>query len=170
MLLKKVFNALNSSICISGSQSSNLHLTFHEILIPNNRSVWMRKGSHGWAFALLVIDLILSIFVRPFMHWMSYLHALNVISSCILCILHFFVCIAFVLILLLCFSFVWVKIQNHIKSEKFKKFDRICLSTYHMWVWPNIFVLMALCIYKHNLFFMHIYLCGKNLNIYVWSL
>ena len=98
------------------------------------------------------------------------LHALNVISSCILCILHFFVCIAFVLILLLCFSFVWVKIQNHIKSEKFKKFDRICLSTYHMWVWPNIFVLMALCIYKHNLFFMHIYLCGKNLNIYVWSL
>ena len=28
--------------------------------------------------------------------------------------------------------FVCVKIQNHIKSEKFKKFDRIFLSTYHM--------------------------------------
>ena len=84
-----------------------------------------------------------------FGHWSNYfdlcrtLHALNVISSYILCILHFFVCIAFVLILLLCFSFVWVKIQNHIKSEKFKKFDRIYLSTYHMWVWPSIFVLMA---------------------------
>ena len=68
------------------------------------------------------------------------LHALNVISSCILCILHFFICIIFFFILLLCFSFVWVKIQNHIKSEKFKKFDRICLSTYHMCVWPSTFI------------------------------
>ena len=98
------------------------------------------------------------------------LHALNVISSCILCILHCFLCIVFVLILLLCFSFVWVKIQNHIKSEKFKKFDRICLSTYHMWVLPCTFVQMALCIYEFSLFFMHLYLCGKNLNIYVWLL
>ena len=40
MLLKKVFNALNSlSMCISSSHSSNLHLTSHEILIPNNQSV-----------------------------------------------------------------------------------------------------------------------------------
>ena len=71
------------------------------------------------------------------------LHALNVISSCILCILYFFVCTVFVLILLLCFSLMWVKIQNHIKSEKYKKFDRICLSTFHVWVWPSIFILMA---------------------------
>ena len=75
MLLKKVFNALNSlSMCISSSHSSNPRLTFHETLIPNNRAVWMRKGSYGWAFTLLVLDLILSIFVGPFMHWMSYLH------------------------------------------------------------------------------------------------
>ena len=48
MLLKKVFNALNSlSICISGSHSSNPYLTSHETLIPNNCSVWMRKGSNG---------------------------------------------------------------------------------------------------------------------------
>ena len=48
MLLKKVFNALNSlSMYISGSHSSNPSLTFHETLIPNNRSVWMRKGSYG---------------------------------------------------------------------------------------------------------------------------
>ena len=61
------------------------------------------------------------------------LHALNVISSCILCILHLFVSIVLFLflILLYCFCFVWVKIQNHIKSEKLKKFDCICLSTYH---------------------------------------
>lgn len=48
MLLKKVFNALNSlSMCISGSHSSNPRLTSHETLIPNNCSVWMRKGSYG---------------------------------------------------------------------------------------------------------------------------
>ena len=44
ILLKKVFNALNSlSICISGSHSSNPRLTFHETFIPNNRSVWIRR-------------------------------------------------------------------------------------------------------------------------------
>ena len=40
MLLKKAFNALNSLfMCISGSHSSNPSLTFHETLIPNNRSI-----------------------------------------------------------------------------------------------------------------------------------
>ena len=91
------------------------------------------------------------------------LYALNVIFSCILCILHFFICIVFVFILLLCFHFVWVKIQNHIKSKKFKKFDRKCLSTYLMWVLPCTAIQMALCIYELSLFFMHLYLCGKNL-------
>ena len=48
MLLKKMFNALDSlSMCISGSHSSNPHLTFHETLIPNNCFVWMRKGSYS---------------------------------------------------------------------------------------------------------------------------
>ena len=48
MLLKKMFNALNSlTLCISSSHSSNLRLTSLETLIPNNRSVWMRKGSYG---------------------------------------------------------------------------------------------------------------------------
>ena len=48
MLLKKVFNTLNSlSMCISGSHSSNPCLTSHEALIPNNRSIWMRKSSYG---------------------------------------------------------------------------------------------------------------------------
>ena len=37
------------------------------------------------------------------------LHTLNVISSCILCILHLFVCVVLFFILLLYFSFVWVK-------------------------------------------------------------
>ena len=127
-LLKKVFDVLTSlSICISGCHSSNPCLISHETLIPNNRSIWMRKGSYGWAFALFVIDQILSIFVKPFMHWMSYLHAF-----CASCISLYALFLFF--ILLLYFSFVWIKIQNHIKGEKFKKFDRICLSTYHMWV------------------------------------
>ena len=48
MLLKKVFNVFNSlSICISDSHSSNSLLTSHETLIPNNLSVWMRKGFYG---------------------------------------------------------------------------------------------------------------------------
>ena len=48
MLLKKIFNALNSlTMCISGSHSSNSRLTSLKTLIPNNLSVWMRKGSYG---------------------------------------------------------------------------------------------------------------------------
>ena len=48
MLLKKMFNALNSlTMCISGSHSSNSCLIFLETLIPNNRSVWKRKCSYG---------------------------------------------------------------------------------------------------------------------------
>ena len=48
MLLKKVFNTLNSlTMCISSSHSSNPRLTSLETLIPNNHSVWMRKGSYG---------------------------------------------------------------------------------------------------------------------------
>ena len=47
-LLKKFFDVLTSlSMCISGSHSSNPCLTSHETLIPNNHSVWMRKGSYG---------------------------------------------------------------------------------------------------------------------------
>ena len=48
MLLKQVVNAFTSlSMCISGSHSSNPCLTSHETLIPNNHSIWMRKGSYG---------------------------------------------------------------------------------------------------------------------------
>ena len=49
------------------------------------------------------------------------LHALNVISSCIFCILHLFICIVFVLMLLLCFSFVWVKNLKPHKKWKIQK-------------------------------------------------
>ena len=73
-------------------------------------------------------------------------HALDASLSCICasCISLYALFLLFLhLIILYCFWFVWVKIQNHIKSEKFKKFDRIYLSTYHMWVWPSTFVLMA---------------------------
>ena len=48
MLLKKVFSALNSLfMCIFSSHSFKPRLTSLETLIPNNRSVWMRKGSYG---------------------------------------------------------------------------------------------------------------------------
>ena len=46
MLLKKVFNALNSlSMCISSSHSSNPCLSSLKTLITNNCSVWIRKSS-----------------------------------------------------------------------------------------------------------------------------
>ena len=48
MLLKKMFNALNSlTMCISSSHSSNPRLTSLKTFIPNNHSIWMRKGSYG---------------------------------------------------------------------------------------------------------------------------
>ena len=89
------------------------------------------------------------------------LHALNVISSCIFCILHLFICVVFVLILLLCFSFVWVKNPKPHKKWKIQKVWRICLSTCLMCVWPCTFVQMALCIYELSLLFLHLYLCEK---------
>ena len=47
-LLKKAVNALTSlSMCIFGFHSSNPRLTSLKTLIPNNHSVWMRKGSYG---------------------------------------------------------------------------------------------------------------------------
>ena len=47
-LLKTVFNVLTFlSMCISGSHSSNPHLTSHETFIPNNHFVWMKKDSYG---------------------------------------------------------------------------------------------------------------------------
>ena len=128
-LLKKVFDVLTSlSMCISGSYSSNLRLTSYETLIPNNHSIWMRKGSCGWAFALLVFDLILSIFTGPF-------YALDASLSCIylyelfLLFLH--------LILLLCFCFCVCKNPKTHKTWKVQKFNRICLSTYEFGLVPS---------------------------------
>ena len=47
-LLNKVFDVLTSLfMCISGSHFSNPRFTYHETLISNNHSVWMRKGSCG---------------------------------------------------------------------------------------------------------------------------
>ena len=69
-------------------------------------------------------------------------HALKTSLSCICASyisLYAFFCFLF-LILLLCLCFVCVKIQNHINSEKSKKFDR------HCWVLSqNMFYLVPLC-------------------------
>ena len=53
------------------------------------------------------------------------------------------------------------KIQKHKKCRKSKKFDQ------HFCVLPCTFVLMVLCIYKLNLFSMHLYHCGRNLDFYI---
>ena len=86
MLLKKVFNALNSlSMCIFSSHSSNSYLTSHETLIPNNHCVWMKKGSYSWAFSFFFGSWSNSFdcfnALSCFMHYLSYLHAFFV--SCI---------------------------------------------------------------------------------------
>ena len=45
---EKVFDVFTSlSMCISSSYSSNPYLTSNETFIPNNYSVWMRKGFYG---------------------------------------------------------------------------------------------------------------------------
>ena len=49
------------------------------------------------------------------------LYSLNIISSCILCILHLFICIVLFFILLLYFSFVWVKNPKPHKRWKIQK-------------------------------------------------
>ena len=130
-LLKKVFDVLTSlSICISGSYSSNPRLTSHETLISNNRFVWMRKGSYGYAFALLDLDLILSIFVGPFMHWMSYLYAF-----CAFCfslyVLFLFWSYFYVLVL-------WVKYPIH-------AFCASCISLYAPFLFWSYFYVLVLC-------------------------
>ena len=135
-LLKKVFDVLTSlSMCISGSHSSNPRLSSHETLIPNNRSIWMRKSSYGWAFALLVLDQILSIFVGPVMHWMSYLCAFFVSCISLYALFLFF-------ILLLCFSFVWVKKPKPHKKWKIQKvwsymFDHISNMSLALYLCTN---------------------------------
>ena len=98
-LLKKVFDVLTSLfMCISGSHSSNPCLTSHKTLILNNRSIWMRKGSYSWAYAFLVLNLILSIFIRLFINYMLHCHAffhhasLYMHCFCCFCIWSYFAC------------------------------------------------------------------------------
>ena len=99
------------------------------------------------------------------------IHALNVISSCVLCILHFFICIVSILILLLCFCFRVCKNPKPHKKWKIQKiwsyiFEHISHVSLALYLCTN----GLLCIYEFNLFFMHLYLCGKNLDIYAWLL
>ena len=52
------------------------------------------------------------------------------------------------------------------KEKKIKKFDRLCwVVSKH--VFSCTFVLMALCINERSLFPMHLYYCGRTLDIYV---
>ena len=59
------------------------------------------------------------------------------------------------------------KIQKLIKSGKSKKVWLTLLSFVSKYVLRCTFVQMVLCIYKHNLFPMHSYHCGRNFEIYV---
>ena len=77
MLLKKVFNALNSlSMCIFSSHSSNPRLTSYETLILNNHFVWMKNGSYGWAYAL----------VGPWFNFSNLCRTFHVLNASLLCI------------------------------------------------------------------------------------
>ena len=98
------------------------------------------------------------------------LHALNVISSCILCILHLSVCIVLFFILLLYFSFVWVKNPKPHKKWKIQKVWSYMFEHISHVSLAFTFVQMALCIYGFSLLFLHLYLCGKNFDIFVWLL
>ena len=58
------------------------------------------------------------------------------------------------------------KSKNTYKVENPKSLISIIMFC-HTHVWPSNSVQMALCIYKLSLFSMHLYHCGKNLDIYV---
>ena len=66
----------------------------------------------------------------------------------------------------LSFFFFCQKIQKHIKNRKLKSlinFVEFCLKA----CFALYLVLMALCIYEHSLFPMHLYYFGRTLDIYV---
>ena len=85
--------------------------------------------------------------------------------------LKIFVCLLFVLnvfyiFLINLYLFLCQKSKNTQKVEKAKSLIGIIVFC-HKHVLSCTSVLMALCIYKHSLFFMHSYHCGKNIDIYV---
>ena len=59
------------------------------------------------------------------------------------------------------------KIQKPHKKYKIQKVWSILLSFVSKFVFSCTFVQMALCFYKHSLFPIHLYHCGRNLEIYV---
>ena len=65
------------------------------------------------------------------------------------------------------FSFFYVKNPKTHKKLKNQKVWSTLLSFVSKHVLPCTFVLMALCIYEHSLFPMHLYPCGRTLDIYV---
>ena len=64
-------------------------------------------------------------------------------------------------------AFFLSKIQKHIKKIENQKVWSTLLSFVSKHVLLYTFVLMVLCIYERSLFAMHLYHCGRILNIYV---
>ena len=69
-------------------------------------------------------------------------------------------------LLVLIITFCVKNPKMHKKLENQKVWSTL-LSFVSKHVLPCTFVLMALCIYKHSLFPMHLYPCGRTLDIYV---
>ena len=65
------------------------------------------------------------------------------------------------------FLFLCQKSKTHIKSRKSKKSLIDIIVFCHKHILPCTFVLMVLFIYEPNLFLMHSYHCGRNLDFYV---
>ena len=61
----------------------------------------------------------------------------------------------------------YVKNPKKHKKLKTKKFDWLCWVLTQSMFLPCTFVLMAVCIYERSLFPMHLYYCGRTLDIYV---
>ena len=113
-----------------------MHLWF-SFFQPSSHFSW---DTHSKQSLCLDEEVFLWLSFYSFGHWSNSfnlywtLHALDALLSCICasCISLYALFWLFLhLILLLYFCFVCVKIQKHIKSENFKKFDHICLSTFH---------------------------------------
>ena len=105
--------------------------------------------------------LVVGFFFFLFLFLLSFQHMLNIVFVCI-CFKCFYI-VAFDQYFL---AFSCQKSKNTKKVKNPKSLINIfvfCLKH----ILPCTFVLMVLCIYKLNLFSMHLYHCGRNLDFYV---
>ena len=135
----------------------------------NDKRTWAVEQSRGWAGDYRVMDVMkmigafticLESFPRRFESPNTHTHSYIVLFICIC-----FKCY-YIIVFDQSFLVFMTKIQKHKKSRKSIKFDQHCCvlsqAYFALYLCTN-----GLCIYERNLFPMHWYHCGRNLDFYV---